>query len=791
MSKAQERRFAAVRLRLPIPSDKKIVALTQHINNLVVGLDPLQLLSVPFAVNADGEIELGAVKFHNLKMKENMKVNAVKSLSNHILVHLVIEERKLGPILDLTTSFQLVGPIEKAAETVCVDITPGSMACASSYGDKVKVRTLDGKKWNESFSRDMKEKIVSVALASPHLFVATATSLFVFDMRSDAEATQKIESPTPPFVTAVTGGGFFTSYGRSAMVLSPTLHSNFPAQGFKTDVVDHCTTGKLYASIGGDQLILYDFAKMTGSAEVKGAKHVCAYSQDILVATENDVLLALDATEIIDDVLSGSTESLSSRITQVQLAIFDQFWQKGDKASALGLFRARRFKDALPDVLSIFPSLVLPEMSPSRLLVEPTPQDDEACRLLVENLLEIDDEKNVLLNTAIVELLAKIGEMEKMSDFLGKLGKGKMRDDLVRSFLEKHAKNSLVYYLRAMKQYDQALEMFKAAENVEEVKNTIVANGKDFEFVRANIDWIMERDPVIGVKVFGDAKVSWSEGIKLASERYPEYYMAVLREIVMRKNVVRHTEFLNKYCQEMVAILSDMKKRGFNRDRVCFCECVIKNRDADIDEIREELIKTLVDVVKANGSDIGPETKVLLDTVDSPAVRIELYQATNQPEKALELLWEETRDFEQCEKKLCKDNPSLLIGLLSIAREEIPQEELLPKVTSLIKNNLTKIDTTEALQFISGDLPLEDVADFLEECFCSLNSVRTGSEIRAACSSSQAFETEYERTKLALQCVEVQKHTVCFVCGRPLGFTSIRRTPDGFLCHEKCIESDV
>ena len=87
----RERKYAAIPLRLSVGApEKKIVAMTQHGDRLVLGLEPPHLMSMPFIFMEDGNIEIGQAKLNQLKTK-GVTINSVKSYHSHFLVHLVKE----------------------------------------------------------------------------------------------------------------------------------------------------------------------------------------------------------------------------------------------------------------------------------------------------------------------------------------------------------------------------------------------------------------------------------------------------------------------------------------------------------------------------------------------------------------------------------------------------------------------------------------------------------------------------------------------------------------------------
>ena len=588
----------------------------------------------------------------------------------------------------------------------------------------------------------------------------------------------------------MSGDTFFSYSGSSALILDCNLSSNFPPFSFSEVATDHCYTGSFYASVVPNGVVVYNFARMKGFSYVEDARHVACYSGRLLVSTSRRVSLGVDVTELVDDILSGTEQSGNSYDLRLLLAVFDQFWQKGEKENALSMLKLTKFREALPDVLSLFESLELPELPERRLTVHPGAQDLEALRALSDVLIDIGDYKNMLANTAVVELLALIGDTERMEEYLDHVLESKILDDIVKDFLAKKSARTLGYYLRAMKQYSQALEIFKNTESVEDVKNTLIANGKDFDFVASNVGWIMERKPLIAIQVFADPRVSWADALKLGTEQYKSYYLAILRVIVLRKNVTRHAELVNKYCQEMIKIFSSLSQRDFDRSSVSFCTCVMNNPESTIDDISAEMIEQIILMVTQYTSSLDGVTKSMFDTVPNPSFRISLYKAAGEPEKAIDLLWRLNHDMQECES-FCQGDPNLLIYLLGLAKADTPPQDLFARITTLVTNHITTLDVSRALSFIDGDTPISLVADFIRDCYSTLHKATITAQLQASFASSDAFETDYQVAKSSLPAIELDRNSVCSICNRHLGFTSIMRTPSGALCHQKCAPRDT
>ena len=783
-----QRRFGALKLNLPIPPGAKILSLEQHQNYLVIGLDSLRLLSVPLIIRDGGIIEVAESKMNYLKMKD-LSVRSVKSCHDICLVHLV-NDRNVGPLLDLTTDFQKSHFVDKSVEHFSVDRKSTEKMVAVARGTKVKVITFDGKKWSESFQKDIQKQILSLAIQKPFLYVATPLGIIVIDMKSGETSAFSFEIGQRPFVMAVDSDEFFAYSGAVALVLNSSLATNFPPIPFGESALDHCYTGKLYASVVADSVVLYDFCRMKGISQISGARHVLAYSGDLLVASEKNVFVVLDVTETIEDIRGGSQETANGRSLEILFAVFDQLWLNGERRNALSMLKIEKFREALHDVLSLFLSLEFPAMPPSRLVVTPFVPDNETLVMLADVLIELNEFGNVLLNTAVVELLAITRDTGRMSKYLSNVSESQILDEVVKLFLEKQNPQMLGYYFRAMKKYTEALELFKSRDDVLEVKNTIIANGSDFSFVALNIDWVMDKDPLTGIQVFGDTSISCAESIEFARNTYPQFYLGILRMLVFREDVPNHAELANLYCKELLEIIYKVCDSDFDRSRVLFCTCVIKNPNASIEEIRDELSENLTSVIRHFTSDITSATKALFDNVPLSSLRITLYTLCGDGQKALDQLWREHHDFEACEE-LCRSDSCLAMHLLSMAKSEVQSDEFIALATRLIKSHITKIDVPTAMSLIHEDTDLSAVADFLQDCYWTLHGAVISAQLKASFAVSEAFESDVAVVKSSLPVIELDDHKTCCICGCHLGFTTVHRTPSGQLCHEKCVRQDT
>ena len=116
----------------------------------------------------------------------------------------------------------------------------------------------------------------------------------------------------------------------------------------------------------------------------------------------------------------------------------------------------------------------------------------------------------------------------------------------------------------------------------------------------------------------------------------------------------------------------------------------------------------------------------------------------------------------------------------------MPKEQGVKTQMGILSRNMNMIDVPKALENINEDESVENVADFLEETYRTLVTMRKDAELDAAFAESNEFESTYQRIKLESQVIEIRNDTFCPKCKKPLNSNYFFRAPNGNLFHFNC-----
>jgi hypothetical protein len=291
-------------------------------------------------------------------------------------------------------------------------------------------------------------------------------------------------------------------------------------------------------------------------------------------------------------------------------------------------------------------------------------------------------------------------------------------------------------------------------EILDEIVNFLAINAKsNWAVVQANIPWLAERSPVHACRVLANELVPLGPAIGLAKERLKKYYPEILYMILFRQNLGNRASLVAEYCRLICPLLSGVRDQtAINRENFAFCACVIRDPEASVDAIEEELGDHLIRVLREFGRDVQEDIKSIETGMDErwpKSVKVELFRATGKIEEALTLLWgsDDAPDIKAC-KRFCRGMNEPAAAFAKLIEKINHNSHFLPAqrtehLTRLLARNMSAIDIPSALANLDANQPLEgEVATFLENSDRKFDALRKEIDLEAAFAESNIADRQ-------------------------------------------------
>jgi hypothetical protein len=635
--------------------------------------------------------------------------------------------------------------------------------------------------------RELTSPVLALALSYPMLFVMTGCGFVMINWKTQVLTSCNFPDVVSPFSCAVGPKSFFACpNNQNALLINHELNPVGATIELPSAAQDHCCWGDQVASAVSDGVVVFHFqdSVINGRCFLFGTRRLCQFNGSLLAGTKAAVFLLVDVTAIIEDMGTAPPDH-----TALLLALFDQLWISVKyRRQALRMFADKRFAFAWMDVVKLFPFLVLPDgIRQSKLLAKPGDVPNEFVVGFAQVLLALrQKEVEFSMNSILVQLFAHAGDKEVFSRFVDST---QFDRKLVERYFQASQNHLYPVYLRCLKDYAAAIEVFQDYGDDVEVKETLLQAASDFAFVEARIDWLMTRNPVVALTMFRDPRISPAQGLRLIKSQYLHYYLGALRCVVEQRELPNRERLVNEYWLGVVNLFVDLRRSAFDRSSIRFLECVMKNPNQSLPKIEGELLANLRQVLVSSKKLVDfSQILPIVDSIEKSERKVFLLEALGVPEKAIEMMADWDDDFSIFEN-ICKETPSLYPLFLGHLKPKIPPDEFFEKLRQVVSNSWQNADLSIVLALLGNEATLDFVYDLLERCFLDMDSTRLSKELKVAFLQSDAFETGYEAMVLESRRVELKPEIVCANCGKRLGFNVVERRADGSLCHNyKCAE---
>ncbi|XP_054708029.1 transforming growth factor-beta receptor-associated protein 1-like [Uloborus diversus] len=301
------------------------------------------------------------------------------------------------------------------------------------------------------------------------------------------------------------------------------------------------------------------------------------------------------------------------------------------------------------------------------------------------------------------------------------------------------------------------------------------------------VDFVLERDQELGVKIFIDrpAKEPTSERLRPDSvaeylHRYPVALMRYLEYLVFNKKIEKekfHTHLAVMYMDSVLNILKlpEPEQNGLSEERQKL-QLLLHN---------SSLYRVQLLLGKASESRLHKECAIL-------------YGKLEEHEKALRILVHQLQDHDSAEDyclrmsagKDKKYRHRLFYALLAVylddTLEEQKREEMLPAAIQLLNSELAEFDVTKVLQLIPSHWSVAILDQFLTRSLRSSLHRRRRCRLRSALSRGENLHVKFAKIHIESTHVLLTEDRVCAICKHSFVEPAFARHCDSTLTHPYC-----
>lgn len=817
-----EKQYSAVPLHVQISADyNRITAMTEHMGKLYIALDQLRVYPINITLSGNQEITAECLKGKSISL-EGHEIYDLQSVGDQLIVLCRSGPKEPGVIFtipsDGTQSASLTDG--EAAHTMAVNKFTDKKAIAIAIGKSVEVKSYEDGQWNNIFARQFQTKVISVALSYPKMCVLTEDYTYVLHCQqpdNDAEFKSRNEESAITIPASVQGRSmhyYFKYISKLSTILDEKISSNVNGMAFQSLQIAHAHYKNLYASISTTEATVYNFAnnrdKTQGIATLNNLSHVCSFQDSVfIVSTTKDIFALTDCTSAFKLLAEGNVldaiSSLPNSSVDLIAGVFEQLWIMNNNQQAISMIKAPETIPLLRNILALFKFLTFDDDFKNIRLTNCVETDDsKITRQLGESLayvlanFHIDESTRRYVETALFEIYCYLEDIPKLSAYLNEVRL--LSDNSIKLFFQQNKSAGEPIYLGYLGQFDEAMEQFKALKEYDEIildciVNVIIKNAKNWKFIKTHFAWLLGHSPIHACRVLTCDKVQPHKSLRFCTKHHSAYFPRVLHDVLNHKDLMGRSDRVKDYTNQICQLLLHLHDSDFDKHKVAFCTCMINDPKSSIEDIEQELGDDCIEVIKKYKDDIDPTTLLsFVDQIQIRRVKVEIYRATGKVEEAISLIWgteNDAPDIEGCEQ-FCQENDDPAVAfeiLIQLIKNRLPASEQMPQLMKLLSRNMSAIDISNALANINPDLPLEEVAHFLESSYRRLIAMRKDMALDAAFAKSNEFENHYERVILESKCVTLDSTTVCTGCHSPLGYTFVQRAPNGSLYHFNCLPS--
>lgn len=787
------RQYAAIPIHLPFEMTN-VCAMTQHADSIFVAFKDGKIISIPLKIDAKTNVFLGESTSLLVKTPD-FEIADIKSFIDRILVHIKNITGFSGPLIAITTRGD-VTHIDDNTDCFSPNSFSSSRTLAVVSDKRLMIKEFkQSQKFEQTFSRELSEPPLSVALSYPKVCLVSHSKLMILDIQNPSNCLEiKTVSISHPYTMTRDSVNFFSYTGNTAMTFDSKFDSNTEPMTFEHVCTDHARCGQFIGSLSDKQITIYDFKHHKGTIANKNFKRITSYDSSILTCSDSDVYILKDFTEAYEHVLTGSIDTaihaLPNQSIDAISALFEMVWNNNKPKEALSLLTLKEFEDGIIDTFHLFDFLVFkPEIQKSgRILSADHTNDKEIAQEFLNILFQIrsglGDEIKINVDTSIVETLAFLKETKRLCDFFDE--NPTVSVESLEVFFEKSTEISHAVFLIFLGKHNESVKILKESTNLDVAARIISKKAIDWDFIQQNVPWLFTKAPEQACLVLASDMVDISKARAYVISNFPLYYLRFLMSALKHKDIISRKTFINELSTGLVNLLTNLKKPNFDMKEVSWLNCVIQNKTTDLDIIEKEISDDLIELLRTYHDEVEIQNLMTnVSKINIPRVQVEIYTAAGFLTEALNIVWED--GIEKC-VSFCRNYEipqkafSSLFKIMS-TKSSNPAKD----ITSVLVDNIENVDVFEAMQCIDGEADLNSVIDFISDTYKKITTSRRSKEIAAAFAESRAKESDYERAVVESGHVSLGGEQVCAGCGKSLGCQYVVRTPNGLLYHYKCL----
>ncbi|EAY07996.1 hypothetical protein TVAG_333210 [Trichomonas vaginalis G3] len=787
------RQYAAIPIHLPFEMTN-VCAMTQHSDSLFVAFKDGRIISIPLKIDSKTNVFLGESTSLLVKTPD-FEIADIKSFADRILVHIKNKSGVSGPLIAINTRGEVIH-VDDNTDCFSPNSFSSSKTLAVVSDKRLMIKELkQTQKFEQTFSREFSEPPLSVALSYPKVCLVSHSKLMILDIQNPSNFLEiKAISTSHPYAMTRDSVNFFSYAGNTAMTFDSKFDSNAEPILFESPCTDHTRCGQFIGSLSENQIVIYDFKHHKGTIPNKNYKRVASFDSSILTCSDNDVFILKDFTEAYEHVLTGSIDTAILALPNQSIdsisSLFEMIWNNNKHIEALSLLTMKEFEDCIVDAFRLFEFLVFsPEIPKSgRLSSAEITKDEKISQVFVDTLFQIrsglSDEVKAYVDTAIVETLSYLNNSKKLCDFFDE--NPVVITESLDKFFEKNNGVPFAVYLSYQGKHSEAVQILKESSSLDVAARIISKKAIDWEFVEKNVPWLFERAPEQACLVLASDIIDISRARAYVVSKYPLFYMRFLMCALKHKDIISRKMFINELTTGLVKLLTNIKKPDFDRKEASWLNCVIQNKETNLDVMEKEISDDLIELLRTFHDEVEIQNLMThVSKIDIPRVQVEIYTAAGYLSEALNIVWSE--GIEKCVTFCQKyEIPQKAFScLFKIMKER--SSNAAKDITAILKENIEIVDVADAMAQIGGETDLNDVIEFVASLYKDITTERRSKEIAAAFAENRAKESDYQRVVLESGHVSLGGDQVCAGCGKTLGCQYVVRTPNGLLYHYKCL----
>jgi len=798
----------------------------KDINTLLFTLESSEVFIRPVQIGANSaEIAKSGSKISFPNM-DSLPVN-IKVVEGRVFIHFRNELTKRGTLLNYGESKvpQVLGCNVDHFAISEKSTKPVNMIAVADNSNLI-VFEFKEVGYEEKFRKNLNGKILTLCFCNPYVVAATNTTLIEIDI-SNGKTSDVVSSYADPYLMVRDRQSWILYNQMSSTILKTGLLTNQPPIMFSTKAIDHTRATPVVFSLTSDRVVAYDFTRTESSTRIlDGTKIFCfeagnnaTIDHHILVASKHDIFILRNVRDafghFVKDDLAAALKYLPKNDPDTLMAFFEYTWNFKDshgrpvyRERTLKYLSYSQFFSFIVDILKLFDICVLdiedmyeqePNFGQTLVNAEHT-LDHEITQSLVsmirKNIRQYNNLTIEYCNAAIAQFYSNQGMLNELSEFFE--FDMLIHHQSMSMYFEKNSQSEgfPIYewcFEREHKAMEAFLSLSNPSANIKQLIFSYLSSQKNaWEFVSPFAQQLIDKFPIDTCQLFVQPNFDLTQVHKFINQNAPHYYTKFLLLLIQSsKDFSNH--YANEACKRLLELMVSASSPSFNRNQAMFLECVIKNKDAPMKEIKDELSLLTIKLLNDYPQFIQAQQLThYVPQIDHPKLKEAIYQAEGKTEEAILIRWNsaQTKKLESC-SEFCRgtQNPEFSFGIMiRIMKDHLPTNEFIPSLIRLVQDNIEYVDIDMAFDSLPQDIAIDSIFGELQTLYRNTIDLNNQEQFFMQQAKSDEFESRYQLAFEKSKHISIQDNTTCAGCGKAIGFQYIHRKPNGRLYHLKCLK---